>query len=190
MKRLILIILAISVLFLTSCGSTKENERLTVSQIEALREEYPVCGKKLHPLIDMAETDFEDSLKRAETFVYCEITGNATYSENAYGEFFEYPVTVIYDTEKLYKKGETFTLYANKYFEEYNPSFRKGMKAIVPVITPKNNPSKKSYGVIGSYYVTPEGFAISAFDEEKLSEEKLSGLKADAVMKRIRILRR
>lgn len=189
MKRLFLIISVVFILF-TACQYKENTERLSNAQIETLREEYPVCGTKLHPLIDIQETDFDTSLKRAETFIYCRITDNAVYSKNSYGEFFEYPVTVIYDTKNIYKKGEKFTLYANRYFEEYNPSFRKGMKAIVPIKTSESTPSKKGYGIIGSYYVTTDDYALSAFDEEKFSKESLSGLKADEVMKRIKALSR
>lgn len=191
MKRIPAFFLIFCLMF-SFYGCNNENtgcERLTKDEITALREEYPIRGKKLHPLVEIAETDFDDILKKAEAFVFGEITGEAIYTENIYGEFYEFPFTVISDSEGKYKKGDTFTLYANIYFEEYNPAFSKGMKAIVPITALKSNPSKKAYLVTGCYYVTPEGFALSAFDEEKLSDKSLSGLKAEKVLEIIKELR-
>ncbi len=190
------------VLSINSSGS-----RLTAEQIESLRAQYPVCGKNAPAGIFMDKTTVEEVKEVAESFVYGEVVGDiSTYNavtslankelsekrkKNGIDdvfEFYEYTISVIEDTEGLYSKGEEITIASNMDFINYNPVLSDGMKIVVPVAKDKGKPTRNHYIVEGMYYVTPDGYAIAAFDEESVSVSRIisSGVKVETLLKNLK----
>jgi hypothetical protein len=180
-------------------NSTKANEpkpHLTEAQIAELREQYPIYGIKVPPLVERGkEATLEEAIERAESFVYGEVIGDYTiYYKNistgheeldakrkANGisdleEFYEYTITVLDDTEGLFTKGEQITIASNTMFMEYKPSLSDGMQVVVPVIQSREKESRYGYGVEGTFYITEDGYAIAAFDEARRAKRVYSGI--------------
>jgi hypothetical protein len=170
-------------------------QHLTTEQIAELREKYPIYGIEVPPMVDMRSPTLEETIEKAESFVYGEVVGDyTTYYKNvstgheeldakrkANGindvyEFYEYTITVLDDTEGKHTKGEEITITANSDFIEYCPPLSDGMRVVVPVIQTKDKTSRYYYGVEGMYYVTEDGYAISAFDEVRLAKTVYSGI--------------
>ena len=187
---------------------TKANEpkpHLSEAQIAELREQYPVCGIKLPPMVDMKVVTLEETIEKAETFVYGEVVGEcSTYYKNittgheeldekrkANGisdvyEFYEYTITVLDDSEDKHIKGDEITITANSMFMEYNPQLSDGMRVVVPVIQTKGKASRYYYGVEGMYYVTEDGYALSAFDEQTRAKKAYSGVKVEDLLEALK----
>ncbi len=182
-------------------------ERLSAEQVAELRVQYPVCGKKVPATISMRTMQMDEVKDLTDTFVYGEVVGDiskyhvaASAGEEAleekrdsYGiadvfEFYEYTLSVLSDSEGKYAKGDTITIASNTVFIDYYPSLSEGMKIIVPVVQDKEKPTRNYYCLEGMYYVTPEGYAIAAFDETVIpvSKNASSGVKADSLLKELR----
>ncbi len=207
-KRIFLVtifalVFAISVCCLYTFNNT--SQRLSKTQIAKLREQYPVCGIDVPDGLYLKKFSLNEVIEETDSFVYGEVLGDvSTYSvalstgnkalddkRKANGisdvfEFYEYTVSVIDDTEGKYTKGEQITISSNAEFLNYNPSFSDGMKIVVPVIRNKDKPTRHSYTVDGTFYVTEDGYAISAFEEDSRSRVALSGIKADALLKELK----
>lgn len=211
-KRIYIGIPVLAIVIAVGCISiwnlTKANEpkpHLSEAQIVALREQYPVCGIITPLLGDMRESTLEEAVERAETFVYGEVVGDySTYYKNistgheeldakrkANGisdvyEFYEYTINVFNDTEGKYTKGEQITLADNTEFMEYNPQLSDGMRVVVPIIQSKEKESRYYYGVNGMYYVTEDGYALSAFDEQTRAKKAYSGVKVEDLLEALK----
>lgn len=181
-KTLVLILTAIVSLCLIFTFLQKE-ERLTSQQIENLRERYPVYGdiNKLNPLIEIAvvKTTLKELAERADTFVYGAVLEEVpVYSVYSYAKFYGYKIKVYEDTEGKFSAGEEITVIANTEFKEYNPSLAEGMKIVIPVAESKSQQGKYNFDLC-VYYVTEDGFVISAFDEKQILDKEYSGLKVE-----------
>ena len=200
------VVLAVSGLTAWNGMKADEPERhLTEAQIAELREQYPICGIKIPPLIDMRQATLEETIEKAETFVYGEVVGDYTVyyknvstgheeldekrKENGISdvyEFYEYTITVLDDSEDQLTKGEEITITANSMFMEYNPEFSDGMRVVVPVMQTKGNLSRYYYGVEGTFYITEDGYALSAFDEETRAKKAYSGVKVEDLLEELK----
>lgn len=182
-------------------------KRLTTAQIELLRERYPVCGLKVPATISVNKMNVDQVKNIVDTFVYGEVLGceseysvatsfsdealNDKRAENGIDEvfeFYEYPIEVISDTEGKYASGDVITIAANTAFIDYNPVLSVGMRIVVPVVQDEKIPSRNYYTVDGMYYVTPEGYALAAFDEENVSVSRgvSSGVKVETLLKNLK----
>ncbi len=181
-------------------------DRLTPEQKEALREEYPICGIKMPPLISMRKSDIETVRTHVETFVYGEVTSdiikyNTTVSlenedladkraENGIDDtvdFYEYEFTVLDDSDGIYAKGDKITISANIEFIEYNPQLYKGMKIIVPLTKVKKEAGRRYFSGNGSFYVTPDGYTIPVMESKaKSNDEMYSGLKVEDLLAKLK----
>lgn len=160
-------------------------ENLSVEEIEVLREQYPIYGIKLPELLCMASYSFEDAVEMSDTLIYAEITGDyQNYTENV-AEWREYPVTVIEDTDGVFDGGEQIFINHTEILKDYYGTLTKGMKIIVPVHKEDGAESRYNYSVIGMYYVTEDGYVISAYDEEKLAERIYSGMKVEQFLEAV-----
>ena len=185
------------------------NKRLEETQIATLREKYPICGLEVPATLSMTHLSLDQVKNYAETFVYGEIVGDfETYStklstgnivldenrkENGLSDeysYYEYTISVINDTEGIIKKGEKITISDNVIFMDYNPKLSDGMRVVVPIMwRDEDVPTRAYYTVDGMYYVTEEGYAISAFDENATyskSKDELSGVKVDTLLKKLK----
>ena len=180
------------------------DQRLTEAQIEALRDEYPICGTSAPATISILPPSLEEIRKRADTFVYGTVTGEPTDYlvsastgdteldekraandlDNVY-TFYEYPVTVISDTGGLYEKGQEITIAASKELADYNPRLSPGMKIVVPVAAEENT-SRAQFTVHGMYYVTKDGYVLSAYQEEAAPEKQFSGAKVEVLLQELK----
>ena len=188
MKRVFLALLAV-LCVLALMFAFPQKERLTSTQIENLREQYPIYGdiNKISPLIEVAqvETSLEEISKRADTFVYGEVIEEVpVYSIYSYAKFYGYRLKVYKDTENIFSTGEEITIVANTDFKEYNPSLSNGMKVVVPVKEFKSQQGKYNFDVC-MYYVTEEGFVLSAFDEKEILDKEYSGIKVEKLLEEI-----
>ena len=163
---------------------------LSEAEIAALRETYPVCGDdaKLSPLIDKRDPTWEEIKENSDTFVYATIDGEWTKYESSYGfEQYEYPITVLEDTQGYFEYGKQMTISANIAFIEYNPDLKPGMKIIFPVNLKSEEETRLSFSVEGMYYVTDDETVLSAFDEDKHAvEPKLTGKKLWMLMEDVK----
>lgn len=180
MKRFSLIFFTIILLFAV-VGCSAENE-LSAAEVAALRSEYPICDED-PPMLSMEHPEFDELLTVSDTVLYAEIlavpevfekeisTGipklDELREENGISNlvsFYTYPVRVIEDTAGLFSKGDVIGLTANEIFEPYFPSFKPGDKIAVAIGQYEGD--LYNYMADGVYYVTDDGYILSAFSEE------------------------
>ena len=178
--------------------------KLTEEQISELREQYPLCVDKAPPLVDAVSLSLEQVKASVDSFVYAEVVGDVSYytvsastgneqldeKRRANGindefQFYEYTLSVLGDTNGKYKKGEKITIASNVMFMDYKPKLSEGMRMVIPVSRDPEKPSRSYYQLDGIYYITEDGYAISAF-EEKLEPEPLSGMKVEELMQELK----
>ena len=210
-KRPVYILISAMILVLVICAfalSSMESRleyHLTQEQILSMREQYPIY-KNDAPMVDTIDVPLQKVSERMESFVYGEVTGDvSTYSfvnltgnaewdnkmaqvsPNNKTTFFEYPITVISDTEGKYKKGEQITIAANVIFQECRPKLKKGMKVVLPVARDDEKPERNYYSLTGMYYITDEGYALSAFDESTAQMKRsYNGIKVEDLLKQLK----
>lgn len=188
MKKTLFFIITV-VLIASIFAIAQPEEKLSKEQISALREQYPIYGdiNKISPLIEVAQvkTTLEEISKRADTFIYGEVTEEVpVYSKYSYAQFYGYKLKVISDTENKFSLNDEITIVANTEFKDYNPSLFKGMKVVIPVAESKSQQGKYNFDVF-MYYVTEDGFVLSAFDESKYLDKEYSGIKVEKLLEEI-----
>ncbi len=160
------------------------NDRLTSEQIAELREKYPVCAG-CPPTVNTRHPSLEEAKENSQTFVYGKVLGDVQYfTSHSYG-FYGYALSVLGDSEGLYRPGDTLTVIANAAMEEYNPKLTDGMEAVMPV-SPKEGTDRMYFGRAGFFYVTEEGYTLPAFAEPPGEECGLDGLKTEALLKELK----
>ncbi len=208
--KFILPALALAVICLTCCSifGVFAPPALSESEIGELRGRYPVCGdvNKIHNLGSLRDITWDEIKEYHDTFIYCTIDGDMTTydqyiptgnpeldkkrQENGIGDvykFYEYPITVIEDAAGLFQPGDKLTIASNMDFVDYKPHLSKGMKAIVPVIRDMDKESRMQFGVNGFFYVTENGYVLSAFDEQQASmKTAITGEKVDVLLKELK----
>ncbi len=192
----------------TVCYSVSHPQSLSESEIAKLRQKYPVCGdiSKIQNAGSYRTPTWDQIQEVNDTFIYCTIerdmttydayisTGNSELDkkrqENGIGDvykFYEYPITVIEDAAGIFQPGDKLTIAANMAFVDFNPHLSKGMKVIAPVILDMDKDTRTQFGVQGFYYVTEDGYALSAFDEQKASmKTPVTGKKADVLLRELK----
>lgn len=175
--------------------------RLTQEEIDALREQYPIANPAASPLVTIVPPSLSDVMERSDTFVYGEVvgvetvekvlsTGNESLDAKRQGagagevSFQVLTLRVIEDTAGLFGEGEEISLWTDASLAEYGPQLTEGMRAVLPAAA-YGSEGRYDTSYCGAYYVTPEGFVLSAFDEEQcggswngvLVEELLAGLR-------------
>ena len=163
-------------------------KQMPAEEIEALRDKYPVYGIKVPELLCMVSYTFEEAVKMADTIVYGEVTGDYEKYFADIVEWYEYPVSVIKDTEGLLPEGEQIYINHTEIMKDYYGPLSEGMRIIVPVIKDDDGENRYNYSVIGMYYVTEDGYVISAYDEAKLAEQVYSGMKVKQFWEKVREL--
>lgn len=183
--------------------------RLSETEILALREKYPIYEYwKSEALIGSFRRVFVEEKVRGgsiQDFVYVEATGEAeTYykhrtinnkitknkeetNTNWWDEYFSYTVMVIKDTEGLFEEGEEIKLFSHIGDDIVLPDLEEGMQVVVPVCK-WHNLDADFYGwtSVGLYYVTDDGYVISAYDEESSAENiHFSGIKVNKLMRKL-----
>ena len=185
-KRRVFILAAISfIIVLSAVIFLQKNAapaQLTTDEVDALRGQYPVCSGS-PPLIETVPLSLADCAAMADTFLYGEIEGEAQVFSQSSSDFYEYTLVILSDTANKYKPGDRVTIAANVQFEDHAPPFRGGMRIVTPIRADQNNASRTYFGTEGTYYVTPDGYAISAFEEK---DTAFSGLRVEAFLEKLK----
>lgn len=205
-KKYIISVIALAIICIMSIIINSSTQRLPKQKILELRKQYPIYGKEIPDSLSMETPQLEEVAAVMESFVYAEVIGEeVTYSEyipfgipeldakraanglDGIYDFYEYSLRVIEDTEGIYTKGEKISIISNEVFREYNPKLEDGMKVVVPVRKQDDDTVRHGYHVVGMYYVTDNGYAISAFDEVECTtlSRTYSGIKVDALLKEL-----
>ena len=189
-KKLLFSILIVIVAVLLILTFAEKDERLNAYEIEELRTQYPIYGdiNKVNPLIEIGvvKTTLKELSQRADTFVYGEITEEVpVYSVYSYAKFYGYKLRVFKDAHRKIAQGEEIIIIANTEFKDYNPSLSVGMKVVVPVAENKSQQGKYNFDVC-MYYVTEDGFVLSAFDEKEMLDKEYSGIKIEKFLNEIK----
>ena len=208
-KYLVLTLILVGIITFFVCSlNYNYGGKLSETQIAQLREQYPIYGIEVPEMVSMSEPSLERTIEIVDSFVYGEVMGEMTmYSQyistgnaaldkkreangiNNVETFFEYKIRVIEDTEGEYQPGEEITIVSNAIFIDYDPVLHDGMKMVIPVARNRENPSCSGYSVTGMYYVTDDGYALSAFPEEQKTMQArgtYSGVKVEYLLKQLK----
>ena len=186
-------------------------QQLSQQEIKELRDIYPIYGKVVPDNLSMVTPQLDEVANVMESFVYAEVVGEEIrYNKNiSLGdpeldtkraekgldgeyEFFEYTLRVITDTEGKYSEGEIITITSNEMFRGYKPELEDGMRIVVPVERENEGSTRHGYTVTGMYYVTEDGYALSAFDENTaaMARTTYSGIKVENLLKELAELKK
>lgn len=207
-KNIYIISLLCIIICCITIGFFSKERRLSEDEIEALREQYPICGMGDSVLGFRIPTSIETKIDRGVvyTFVYAEIlddyqtyyinisTGDEVFDEKAaskgFGvyEYYEYPIRVIEDVTGQYQEGDLLTIAGNMMLKDEKPDLQPGMKMIIPLKENDSKDTRNYFTEIGMYYVTEDGYAISAYDETELSRTARSGIKVKKLLKELQEL--
>lgn len=173
----------------------KLDDRLSEAEVEALRTEYPICGKVIPPMTTVHALTFEEAKEHADSFIYGTVEGDITFYTKrpiycGVGDVqdrYKHTVSVIEDTGGMLRRGEKIELVEKIEYVDYNPRLTDGMKIVVPIRLASVDKKQFAFSVEGAYYVTDDGYAVSAFDEDRaMMEEPLSGIRVEKLMKELK----
>ena len=168
---------------LTACSAPAD--RLSSEEIEALREDYPLCS---YPeLVEIMYVPIEENIERADTFVYGEIIGEAEPDDSSIWERFRYTVAVIDDSEGLFEKGETVIFSENVMLRSMIPEFSNGMQFIAAYRVGEEEKNNGHFMLWSMFYVTEDGYVIASFDETLMGSELiLSGMRVEDTLQAVK----
>ncbi|MBE6732093.1 MAG: hypothetical protein E7564_10425 [Ruminococcaceae bacterium] len=170
---------------------------LTEEEVAKIREKNNyriyVFNTSDYPTVEFGETiSFRETIKNTDTFVYCEAIGNAELVEiensitNDSPQMRVHKVKVINDSEGLFKEGDEITFAYGLLAQSASPRPKDGEKMVLPIsFTFLKGYEKDEYdcfsSATGYYYITDDGYAVSAFEEEEGSV--YSGKTVDNLLK-------
>lgn len=182
------------------------NQHLSKSELAQLRKQYPIYGPTIsQELIDAfgKEAYIEQYHEKTENFIYGEIVGeHTTFWRNQYTgkeaekscgnnwkELMEYTMIVSDDTNGIFEQGDEITLVSGigSGLVAGLPVLAEGMKVVIPVYQDSFKESRYWWSEVGMYYVTEDGYVISAFDEETLSYKVYSGIKVEELLEKVKV---
>lgn len=204
-KKNLIPIIALLIIFMSFYGYLQFNgkgERLSEDQINLLRADYPICSQTPEG-VSLKKLSLEEWITVANTFVYGKVTGSVKHYKVTVGTgneafdaklktngisnnetFFQYTMTVIDDSEGILAEGDVITISANSVFEDCYPRLSNNMSIVVPILRDSKNLSDYTYTADGMFYITNDGYALSAFEETNKSRN--SGLKVDKLLENLR----
>ena len=206
-RRMITAIVLLAVLLFSLAGlyMHEANRQLSADQITALREQYPLCGH-IPPLFSMRFYTMAEVMENNDTFVYGTVEGEmSVYSkyistgdpeldkkrqENGIADvydFYSYTISVIEDTEGIYKAGDKIRIESNTAFIDFNPHLSDGMKIVIPVAGDSGPDGVTGFSAEGMYYVTEDGYVLSVIDEARMMmEEPWTGIKLEKLLRKVK----
>ncbi len=200
---LALVIIGIPIFLLLNKNifNDKNNRNLTATEIEDLREQYPLADSSLS-MLDYSDMELDEVVKEAQAFIDVEIVKilpnyTTSFKEN-YGqktvditlEFMQYELKIIdviaSDGTFTKKPGETLILSLSGLEKNIFPELKEGMKAIIPVEA-ASGPHEGKYSIYIDtfYYVTSNDYILSAYEETN-NEYKYTGVKKSEFKKDIK----
>ena len=157
---------------------------LTQEQIALLREDYPAHFGSAS-LVSIRIPTLDEAVFRTQTMAHVKIieriddfdvlikeedySGTATY--------FGYTLEIISDSEGKYKSGTEVNVRANVLLEGLFPNLDKGMEIITPISYDAET-NVYSFSSFAMYYVTPDGYALAAYDMESAKAKDGTHIKA------------
>lgn len=162
-------------------------DRLSEEQIAALRAEYPIRTTLYPPYVNVMYPSLETTKKIAASFVYAEVIKVEIVAEREDCTFCDYTFSVIDDTRNKLKKGEKIVFSDGTRDGIYTiPLLKEGMKIVFPVMKHESE-DQYQYMKGCEYYVTDDGYVMSAFDEERAEvTPPLSGIKLKKLMRELK----
>ena len=170
---------------------------LTEEEVSKIREKNNylvyVFNTSDYPTVEFGETiPFRETIKNTDTFVYCEAIGKTGLVEIEYSitnnspQMRVHKVKVIKDSEGLFKEDDEITFAYGLLMQGTSPRPKDGEKMVLPIsFTFLKGYEKDEYdcfsGSTGYYYITDDGYAVSAFEEEEGSV--YSGKTVDNLLK-------
>lgn len=213
MKKKVVILLAIFIFVSGLAGVVIYNtilakpERLTPEQIEALRKEYPIFEPQDSPLMSRSNVKImlETHYKISEGIVYVEILDDGTdssfelrppeteigkelaekaarYGGNNTVKTFINKAKIINSSAGDHKKGQEVTLVQRTEFGSVR-KFKKGSRIITLYGKTPAPDGMVEYDTVFFYYVTPDGYVISSYEEQE--PYVYNGLKAGALFEQM-----
>lgn len=182
------------------------NQRLTSDQIATLREQYPLCGDMSTVMGSMRYLTMEESIKEHDTFVYGTVEGEMSTrskyistgdpeldkkrQENGIGDvysYYSYTISVIEDSEGIYKAGDKIEIESPTAFINFNPQLSDGMKIVVPIEQVSESDTLTYFVAEGMYYVTEDEYVLSVVDETVMRmKEPLTGVKVKKLLAEVK----
>jgi hypothetical protein len=160
-----------------------EHKPLSQGQIDALRAEYP-AHSGVPQTVSMNILPLDTVLDRADTLIRATVLDEAVLdalSSRTHHSFFGYTIEIINDSAGVFKKGDILTVAANEMVRDATPPLKRGMEILAPIAENPQWGKVYSFSSFGMYYITKDGYALSAYDmEEAMAKD---GMKADALMK-------
>lgn len=168
---------------------SRYEDRLSQAQIEALREDYPICEVEMNPLVDLIPITMEICMWQAESFAYGINMGQeVVFDEKGRYEHNAHRLEVLDDTEKKLSGNKNIIGTYNRGMMEYEMPGEGEVKLVVPVT--KNYYDEWSFSIFGIYYVTEDGYVIASYDEDdwygRVAESALSGLKLEDFLRKVK----
>lgn len=182
----------------------KNNRNLTATEIEDLREQYPLADRS--SMLDYSDMELDEVVEEAQAFIDIEIVEKlpnytTSFKEN-YGqktvditlEFMQYELKIIdviaSDGTFTKKSGETLILSLSGLEKNIFPELKEGMKAIIPVEA-ASGPHEGKYSIYIDtfYYVTSDDYILSAYEETN-DEYKYTGVKKSEFKKDIKQMKK
>lgn len=196
-------IIALCLILITSifllCSSFFKEDMLTKEEVKLLRSEYPYYDTDSNQAESSQNADFRNKIKCTDTYLYCEVIGEPALEEVYISSGVEevdkklyegvehgficyhYPVRVIKDTDGVFIEGQEISYCYGVMYQDSSPSPEKGDKIVLPIgVGLGGNEGLFFSGTTGYYYVTDDGYVISAFRE--LDDFVYSGKKVDSLM--------
>ena len=199
-KRISLIasfVILVLVLIVTLCFNIQE-EQLSKSEVEQLRV---LNGYKTYAIYNenfsYVEISMRTHIERCDTFAYCEVISkpyrvpiylteeDKDKNPDQLPKLLMYDIKIIKDSEGIYEKGAITNFAYGRANQANAPTPKVGEKIIIPITLGEPDSTAENYaGFRGYYYITDEGFGISAFEEEP--ETYYSGKTAENIIKSLK----
>lgn len=137
----------------------KAGDRLSVEQIEARREEYPIQETQ-PPLFCTYPLAFGEVVEMGDTLLYAEVTQDVSASK--------YKVRAIRDTKCLFRTGEEITLTMGSVFSSYAPHFSQGSRILLPVWR-EEKAGNWEMSTLHIFYVTEDRYVLSVSYRDEMT---------------------
>lgn len=199
-------LLAVLLFGLAGLSVYEANQRLSADQIATLRDKYPLYGDMSTVMGSMRYMTMSEVIADHDTFVYGTVEGEMSmYSkyistgdpqldekrkENGITDiysYYSYTISVIEDSEGIYKAGDKIEIESPAAFIDFNPHLSDGMKIVVPITRDSESDTLTYFVAEGMYYVTEDGYVLSAVDEDLMRmKEPLTGVKLEKLLTKVK----
>ena len=198
----LLLICTLLIAFTPQIQKESETKRLTESEIEILRENYPIfTGSPPQINSNRAYTPIEEMKEMCETFVYCEVvddyyygvvnlaTGDVEFDVKLESHGLDkmnhcyFTVKVLSDVEKLIPDGFEFTYSFSEIYFDYIPYPKPGDRYVIPLYINGKDDLKFETAHKTMFYVTTDGYVLATYNSDA---ESFTGIKVNELMEKLK----